>query len=115
MSRESWFSATLQFYFVNSVVGKTRAEDSVFLVRATEFNEAFKKFLSIGKENETSFQNRLGQEIKKRFAAITTLDIIPQTDLDGVEIKSTPLDEPDTSLTISSPLDPSKSEPTQTI
>jgi hypothetical protein len=115
MSCESWFSATLQFYFVNSVLGKTRAEDSVFLVRAMDFDEAFKKFLCVGKQNEESFQNDLGQEIKKRFAAITTLDIISQTNLDGVEIKSTPLDESDTSFTISSPLDPSKFDPGQTI
>jgi hypothetical protein len=115
MNSESWFSATLQFYFVNSVLGKTRAESSVFLVKAADFDDAFKRFLYVGQKNEENFQNHLGQQIKKRFVAITTLDIISQTDLDGAEIKSTAIDEADASFTMSSPLDPSKSTPGQTI
>ena len=100
MNGDSWYSATLQFYFVNSVLGKTRSESSVFLVKAANFDEAFKKFLCVGQQNEVSFENHLGQQIKKRFAAITTLDVISQSNLDGAEIKSTAFDEPDSSFTI---------------
>jgi hypothetical protein len=115
MSCESWFSATLRFCFVNAVLGKTRAEDSVFLVKAEDTGDAFRKFLNLGQKNEESFHNHLGQQIEKRFAAITTLDIISETDLDGAEIKSTPIDESDPDLTIGSHLDPSASTPGQTI
>jgi Domain of unknown function (DUF4288) len=115
MSCESWFSATLHFYFVNAVLGKTRAEDSVFLVKAENFDDAFKKFLNLGQKNEQSFHNHLGQRIEKRFAAITTLDIIYETNLDGAEIKSTPIGESDPDFTIGSHLDPSASTPRQTI
>jgi hypothetical protein len=39
MKDKKWFSATLRFFIVNSVGGRTRAEDSVFFA-ATGFEDA---------------------------------------------------------------------------
>ena len=95
MNSENWFSATLRFFIVNSVDGKMRAEDSVFLARATDFEDAFQRFLELGGQNETTYRNDLDEEISRRFSAIITLDMIPANDLNGVEINSTPIFEAD--------------------
>lgn len=115
MSDENWYSATLRFFIISSSVGKLRAEDSIYLVRAVDFSDAFRKFLALGLKNETTHKNHQGDEIRHRLAAITTLDVIPKQDLDGVEINSMPVFEADPGVTFTTPLDPARSSPTQTI
>lgn len=110
-----WFSATLRFFIVNSAAGKMRAEDSVFLATAADFDDAFQRFLELGKQSETNYRNHQDEEIRRRFAAITTLDMVPASDLNGVEINSTPIFEADPHFTLDTPLDPAGSKPTQTI
>jgi hypothetical protein len=115
MSDDRWFSATLRLFIVNSVVGKLRAEEGVFLVRADDFDDAFSKFLRLGELREENYKNHLGEEIKRRFAEITTLDLVGESNLDGAEITSSACDEPDPSVTLGTQLNPSRSKPTQTI
>ena len=52
-----WFSAALRFLFINSSLGQTMAEDSIYLVTASDFDEAFNKFVAIGKHRELSYYN----------------------------------------------------------
>jgi len=108
-----WFSATLGFYILSSAEGKIRGEESVFLVRAAAWDEAFKKFLAVGRREETSYKNYLGHEIRKRFVGVTIMDQVGDVDLDGVEVSSTPLFEEDPTITFDTPLDPDRSVPGQ--
>ena len=111
MSKHYWYSATLRFYIVSSAEGKIRGEESVFLVRATEWDEAFKKFLAVGRRAETAYKNWDGDEIRHRFVGVTIMDCVGDVDLDGVEVSSTPLFEEDPTITFATPLDPDKSVP----
>lgn len=115
MTIENWYSATLRFYLVNRVGGKMRAEDSIFLVKADGFETAFQAFLEVGRQHETTYKNHLDEEIRKRFAAVTTLDVVRAESLHGVEICSTPIFEADPNINFDTPLDPRDSKPTQTI
>jgi hypothetical protein len=115
MSDDTWFSATLRFVWVNSALGQVRAEESVFLAKASDFGEALRKFLQIGRQKETAYKNYLGELIKKRFSEIKTLDIIASCDLDGAEIQSTPIFESDPTMTMDGLLDPGSSKPTPSI
>jgi hypothetical protein len=114
MSGDHWFSATLRFFIVSSAEGKLRVEDSIFLARAVDFDSAFRKFVKIGQTNETAYQNVHDDQIKKRFAAITTLDLLPD-DLKGAEVNSMPIFETDKDFGLDDPLNPESSEPTQTV
>lgn len=113
MSKQ-WFSATLRFYVISATEGLLRGEDSVYLTRGVDMEEAFKKFLAIGRREETSYKNGYGQEVKKRFAAVTLMDCVGDVDLDGVEISCTPLFEEGSTVTFATPLDPENSVPEHT-
>jgi hypothetical protein len=115
MTAECWFSATLRFFIVNSAVGKMMAEDRILLPRAIDFTDAFNKFLELGREREYSSRNHVNEEIRERFATITTLDIIRSESLDGAEVNSIPIFDADQNITLDSPLAPEASQPTQTI
>jgi hypothetical protein len=111
MTEQCWFSATLRFYTVSSAEGRLSGEDSVFLVRATDRDQAFKKFLAVGRRHETSYKNYLDHEIRIRFVAVTIMDELGDVDLDGVEVSCTPLFDEDPNFTFDTPLDPDNSVP----
>jgi Domain of unknown function (DUF4288) len=100
---------------VNSVLGQVGAEDSVFLIKAEDFDDAFRRFISLGYEKESAYKNHRGEEIRKRFSELKTLDIIVGRSLEGVEIMSTQIDETNAGVAIDSALSPENSKPTQTI
>lgn len=91
MSKPYWFSAIPRFYIVTATEGQIRGEDSVYLTRAADFEEAFRKFLAIGRREETSYKNWYGHEVRRRLAAVAFMDRVGDIDLDGVEVSSTPI------------------------
>lgn len=115
MSDENWYSATLRFFTIVSSDGKLKEEDSVYLLRAPDFRDAFVKFLELGRKNETTYKNHLNEEIRHRFVEITTLDIIRSDDLDGAEVACTPILKADPAITFDTVFDPAKSDPTHSL
>jgi hypothetical protein len=115
MSDENWYSATLRFFTLTASGGKRKMEDSVYLVRAEDFDDAFRKFLEVERRSETTYKNHLGEEVRHRLVEITTLDIIRSDNLDGVEVACTPVFEADPKITFDTAFDPEHSDPTQSI
>jgi hypothetical protein len=114
MSKQYWFSATLRFYVISATEGLLHGEDSVYLTRAADMEEAFKKFLALGRREETSYKNWYGHEVRQRFAAVTLMDCVGDVDLDGIEISCTPFFEEGSPVTFDTPLDPENSVPEHT-
>jgi hypothetical protein len=114
MSKQYWYSATLRFYVVTANEGRVSGEDSVYLTRAANMEEAFQKFLGIGRREETSYTNWYGHEARNRFVAVAFMDKVGDIDLDGVEISSTPLLEEDPNVTFDTSFNPENSIPEYT-
>jgi hypothetical protein len=87
----------------------------VYLVRAEDFDDAFRNFLDVGRRSETTYKNYLGEEARHRLVEITTLDIICSDNLDGVEVACTPVFEADPKITFDTAFDLEHSDPTQSI
>lgn len=111
---EGWYSAMLCFLYINSVRGQVLQDDCIFLVRARSFEGAFKKFLLVGRQKETSYKNDEGHDVKVVLAEILTIDKIPD-DLDGAEVHSDLQEIEDPEITFETPIDPARSKPGQTI
>ena len=114
MTQQNWYSATLRFYSLSSANGRIGGEESVFLVQAIDFDHAFEKFLEVGRQRETSFENYLGHEVRVKFIEIAFLDMIQSETLDGAEVTSKLLTQEDPSFTFDTPVDPAKSQPEHT-
>lgn len=113
MNNPRWYSGTLRFFTVTADEGRVDGEDSIYLVRAIDWDEAFGRFLDIGRRKETSFINGFDQETRVRFISIRTIDPLDEEDLDGVEVSCVPLEEEDPQFTFETPVDPEKSNPGQ--
>lgn len=111
---EGWYSAMLCFLYIDSVRGQVMQDDGIFLARARSFKDAFKKFLVVGRQKETSYKNMEGHDIKVVLAEILTIDKIPD-DLDGAEVHSDLQEIEDPEITFETPIDPERSKPGQTI
>lgn len=114
LESEDWYSAMLCFIYINSVRGQVLQDDCVFLVRAHSFEDAFRKFLAVGRRKETSYKNDEGHDIKVLLAEILTMDRIGQ-DLDGAEVHSDLQEIEDPEITFETPIDPARSRPDQTM
>lgn len=64
----------------------TRANDQVYVFKATNFSTAFKRALDLGMTAEHTYRNHINQDVKWHFAEVIFLDILPSQDLDGVEV-----------------------------
>lgn len=113
MKDSRWFSGTLRFFTVTADHGRVDGEDSIYLVRAIDWDEAFRRFLDIGYKKETTFINGFNQETRVIFVSIRTIDIVNAEDFDGVEVSCVPLDGEDPQFTFETPVNPEKSEPGQ--
>jgi len=113
MNNHKWYSGTLRFFTVTADEGRVDGEDSIYLVRAFDWDEAFRRFLDIGYKKEASYVNWLEQETRVRFIAIRTMDVLDEEDLDGIEVSCVPLDGEDPHFTFETPVDPGKSKPGQ--
>ncbi|MBS0224340.1 MAG: DUF4288 domain-containing protein [Proteobacteria bacterium] len=89
-------------------------DDCVFLVRAHSFEDAFRKFLTVGRSKETSYRNEEGHDIKVLHAEILTMDRIGQ-DLDGAEAHSDLQEIEGPEITFETPIDPARSRPDLTM
>lgn len=113
MNNLCWYTGTLRFFTVTADKGRVDGEDSIYLVRATNWDDAFQRFLNIGRNKETSYKNWHEQETRVRFISIRTMDMLEEQDLDGVEVSCVPLDGDDPQFTFETPVSPEDSNPGQ--
>ena len=111
----SYFSGRIRFAIIIETIGLHRYSDSVYLFQAIDFEDAFKRIMEIGYNNEDSYFNIDNQRVVWKFAEIISLDIIRSESLDGAEIYSEPVEGENPSWTIEHKFHPELSEPTQTI
>lgn len=91
MSKEEWFSAKLRFAIMIEPVGADTLNDCVVVFRATDFEPAFDKAISIGKAKEEKYKNAYGRIVAWKLVEIISLDILGPTIRDGQEVYSEPV------------------------
>ena len=112
---KEWYSARFRLVCLIERQGSHRYEDSVILMRATSFRDAFRRALEVGRQQEEEFVNEDGDRVRWRLKEIISLDIIGNEDLDGREVYSEPVDVPEEDqCPFDQEFEPEKSEPPQT-
>jgi hypothetical protein len=116
MSKESWFSARLRFAIMIGSMGADTINDRIFLLKSKNFDAAFSKALDIGRREEKTYKNEIGEDVMWRFSEILSLDIIVSADLDGAEVYSEPIHLSDDEIIPDGvDFEPEKSKPIQTL
>lgn len=111
-----WFSSKLRLVCLIEGKGATRYQDSVYLFRADEFEEAFQRALDLGRACEESYLNPDNKRVYWRLKEIISLDIITADQLDGAEVYSEPVPlEEGVEISFDASFSPEASRPTQTI
>jgi hypothetical protein len=85
---DSWFSALLRFRIVIAD-SDWDFEESVVVFRATDWEQAFKRALAVGREMEASYENAESERVEHRLLAVRTLDQLGEELTDGREVFST--------------------------
>lgn len=113
---ENWYSSNLRLVCLIEGEGGVIYQDSVLLLRADSFEEAFTIAIRLGRRMESEYLNGENKRVRWRLKELISLDIISGESLDGVEIYSEPNDlEPGLELAFEAEFQPEKSEPTQSI
>ena len=81
-----WVSACVQIALLIEGVGLDSNWQSVFVFRASTRDEAFARALALGRDQEATYHNADGEEVRWRLAEITKLEMFESDDLDGVEV-----------------------------
>lgn len=115
MTEIDCYSASLRFYSVTEHEGKWDTEDVIFLVKASTFEEAFKKFLDLGHRREADYIGSEGHRCTVRFAKIVTVDLLGEQDRDGAAVCAVMLPDDGSVITVDWPLDPESSQPRPSI
>src|ERR1039457_5246680 len=63
MTGDTWFSSRLRFAIINETLGPVRYDDSVYLLRSTDFEAAFQRALETGRKNQKEYLNGDGQKV----------------------------------------------------
>src|ERR1044072_2369126 len=86
----SYYSARLLFIILvddGRPKKKNDYDESVFVFRARDFDQAFERALEIGRAQEKSYRNGTGQNVRWALVEISTLDYVGRK-LDGVAVAS---------------------------
>jgi Domain of unknown function (DUF4288) len=111
-----WYSARIRLVCLIEGEGATIYQDSVVVMRAADFREAFQRALEVGRGREEEYLNADGELVRWRLKAVFSLDVIQADQLDGAEVYSEPVElEPGDRDPFDITYAPESSEPTQTI
>ena len=86
----AYYSARLIFIvLIDSARARRRNlhDESVVVVRATDFRQAFRKALKVGRSMQTQYKNKWGQKVRWALEAVDTIVQIGSI-TDGTEISS---------------------------
>ncbi|MEA1675400.1 DUF4288 domain-containing protein [Nitrospirillum sp. BR 11163] len=116
MNKDRWFSVKLRFAIMVEPIGASTMNDCLFLLKANDFDSAFKKAIKIGVGAQKDYLNALGQKVQWKFSEIISLDVINSDNLDGAEIYSEPLHlEGQAIIPLDANFSPEASRPIQTL
>lgn len=90
----NWFSCSARFAVVVGDVGITRMSRSVYVLRAHDFEDAFRRALDRSRREEESYENADGERVSWHLVDIETLDVLGESIEDGREVYSEPLPAP---------------------
>lgn len=90
--------------------------DCIHVFRAVDYDDAFKRALSIGRSHEEEYKNAAGQSVRWRCMRVLTLDQMKSHELDGIEIHSelVTIDD-DVHIEFEQSFHPEDSEPVETL
>ena len=112
----SWFSTKVRLVCFIGTHEAIRYADSVHLLEAADFREAFEKALSAGRSHEEEYLNSDNESVRWKLKEIISLDMLENGIVDGCEVYSEPNPLGSDELMLAeSDLCPEKSLPTQTI
>lgn len=98
MSETIWFSTKIRLVGLLEPGGATGYRDSIFLIRAADFDDAFRRALEVGRAEERTYVNANGVNLRRALAEVISVDWLGEQLEDGKEVYS----EPSTSRSIPS-------------
>ena len=116
MSVSGWYSANLRKVCLIEGQSATLAMDSVRIFRAVDFDDAFLRAVSLGRQSEEEYKNEEGKTVRWRLQVVLSLDSVKTEDLDGAEVHCAFVDLPsDEIVPFESEFRPQNSTPTETL
>jgi len=115
MSEMQWFSSKIRLACIIEPKGLHRFMDSIYVFQSTDFDDAFKKALDIGRSQERSYFNDANELVSWRLKEIISLDLIRPQSLDGAEVYSEPVEPALSDRRPTYVFHPEDSRPTQTL
>lgn len=116
MTAQQWFSTKIRLVCLLETGGGTRYRDSVFLIRAKDFADAFRRTLDVGRAQERTYANGDGVKVRWAFTTVISLDALGRELTDGAEVYSEALDiEIDPAIGFGTRFSPEAAQPTQTV
>lgn len=115
MSEMQWFSTRIRLACIVEPKGLRRFMDSIYVFRSTNFDDAFRRAIDIGRSQEKSYLNDADELVEWKLKEIISLDLIRPQSLDGAEVYSEPVEPAANDFLIDNVLHPEDSNPTQTL
>jgi len=115
MSGTQWFSTRIRLACIIEQKGLRRFMDSIYVFRSTDFDDAFRRAIDIGRSQEKSYLNDANESVEWRLKEIISLDLIRPQSLDGAEVYSEPVEPATSDFLIDNAFHPEDSNPTQTL
>lgn len=114
MTEQAWYSASLLVAVINERGGLWKRVTSVVLVRADDFEAAFRAACEVGRGMEETYLNRDEERVRWAFERVATLDLLPERLMSGTEVYSAPHDaESPTELAFDAQFHPERFPPGQ--
>jgi hypothetical protein len=115
MSELQWFSTRIRLACIIEPRGLQRFMDSIYVFRSTDFDDAFRKALDIGRSQERNYLNDADELVEWRLKEVISLDLIRPPSLDGAEVYSEPVEAAAKDFPFDTAFRPEDSNPTQTL
>ena len=115
MSELQWFSSRIRLACIIELKGLQRFMDSIYVFQSTDFDDAFRKALDIGRSRERNYLNHADELVEWRLKEIISLDLIKPPSLDGAEVYSEPVEPAAGDFRLDTAFHPEDSNPTQTL
>jgi len=91
MTKTVWFSTKIRYAVLVESTGLLHYMDSVRLLKAVDFRNAFQRALEAGLKGEKAYANADGKQVRWKLASIISLDWIGDQPADGQEVYSEPV------------------------
>jgi hypothetical protein len=80
----TWFSAKLRFVSLIEGLGSHFHDDSVYVLQAKDFEDAFGKAISIGRARERDYVNMQQERVHRRLVEVSSLNLLGSGELGNV-------------------------------